>query len=115
MFGSKFWSLVAVAAVAVAVVVAGCSQTNLTAEDAYKIGCPAIDATVASGQVANDVAVTTLKEVRDRAHPSKQTRQWLDAAIQLLTSDHPNSLSRDTKNLIIKGCKENGYQLQNLH
>lgn len=103
------------AGIAAAFAMVGCSQTNLTTEDAYKIGCPAIDATVASGQVANDVAVTTLKEVRDRARPSKDTTKWLNAAIGLLTSDHPNALSRQTKKLIIKGCKENGYPLQNLH
>lgn len=101
--------------VAALVAMVGCSQTNLTIEDAYKIGCPAIDATVATGSVANDVAVSTLKEIRDRAHPSQETKKWLNAAISLLTSDHPNALSRQTKKLIIKGCKENGYPLQNLH
>jgi hypothetical protein len=103
------------AVTAALVALGGCSQTNLTTEDAYKIGCPAIDATVASGAVANEVAVATLKEVRDRSHPSKETKKWLNAAINLLTSDHPNALSRQTKSLIIKGCKENGYPLQNLH
>ena len=102
------------AGVAALVALSGCSQTNLTAEDAYKIGCPAIDATVASGSVANDVAVTTLKEVRDRAHPSKDTKKWLNAAIDLLTSDHPSQASKQVKHLIIKGCKDNGYPLQNL-
>lgn len=113
---SKIVSVAAVVAAAVPMAgLVGCSQTNLTTEDAYKIGCPTIDATVASGQVANDVAVTTLKEVRDRAHPSKDTKKWLNAAIGVLTSDHPTALSRQTKKLIIKGCKENGYPLQNLH
>ncbi|WP_188894608.1 hypothetical protein [Microlunatus endophyticus] len=113
MFGSKMVSIaLAVAAIAA---LAGCSQTNLTTEDAYKIGCPAIDATVASGSVANEVAVTTLKEVRDRSHPSKDTKKWLDAAIALLTSDHPTHTSKQAKKLIIRGCKENGYPLQNLH
>jgi hypothetical protein len=113
VLGSKIVSISV--AVAATVALAGCSQTDLTAEDAYKIGCPAIDATVASGAVANDVAVTTLKEVRDRSHPSKDTKKWLNAAIGLLTSDHPNRESRQAKKLIINGCKENGYPLQNLH
>lgn len=113
MFGSKIVSI-SLAVVATAAL-AGCSQTDLTTEDAYKIGCPAIDATVASGSVANEVAVTTLQEVRDRSHPSKDTKKWLNAAIQLLTSDHPNQVSQQTKKLIIRGCKENGYPLQNLH
>jgi len=108
--------IVTMAAGAIALVaLSGCSQTDLTTEDAYKIGCPAIDATVASGAVANEVAVTTLKEVRDRSHPSKDTKKWLNAAINVLTSKHPNRVSHQTKKMIIKGCKENGYPLQNLH
>lgn len=113
MPGRKIISLAAGAMVLVAL--SACSQSDLTTEDAYKIGCPAIDATVASGAVANDVAVTTLREVRARSHPSKDTKKWLDSAIDLLTTDHPNHLSTQTKKLIIKGCKENGYPLQNLH
>lgn len=97
------------------VALSACSQTDLTTEDAYKIGCPAIDATVASGSVANEVAVTTLEEVRDRSHPSKDAKKWLTAAINLLTSDHPSHASRQAKKLIINGCRENGYPLQNLH
>ncbi|QDP98171.1 hypothetical protein FOE78_21735 [Microlunatus elymi] len=93
---------------------AGCSHTSLTTEDAYKIGCPAIDATAASGSVANEVAVSTLREIRDHAHPSKQTKHWLNAAIDLLTSDHPSEASKQTKKMIIDGCKRNGYPLQNL-
>lgn len=92
-----------------------CAQTDLTTEDAYKVGCPAVDATVATGSVANQVAVTTLTEVRDRSHPSKDTKQWLNAAINLLTSDHPSQSSRQAKKLIISGCRQNGYPLQNLH
>ena len=92
----------------------GCSHTSLTSEDAYKIGCPAIDATAASGSVANDVAVSTLREIRDHGHPSKETKRWLNAAIAVLTDKHPTKASRQTKKMIIEGCKRNGYPLQNL-
>ena len=112
MLGFKIVS--ASAAVAAAVGLAGCSQTSVTSADAYKIGCPAIDATVASGSVANRVAVSTLQEVRDRAHPSKQTKRWLNASIDLLTAENPDAVSPRAKKLIIDGCKRNGYPLQNL-
>jgi hypothetical protein len=102
------------ACLAAVLAMAGCSQTSLTTEDAYKIGCPAIDATVATGSVANDVAVSTLQEVRDRAHPSAEAKKWLDAAIHLLNSDEPSKASRQTRQLIIDGCRRNGYPLQNL-
>jgi hypothetical protein len=92
----------------------GCSQTSLTMEDAYKIGCPSIDATVASGSVANEVALATLKEVRDRAKPSDETKAWLDAAIELLSAEEPSEVSKQTRKLIIQGCKKHGHPLQNL-
>lgn len=112
MLGIKIVS--ASAAVTALVGLAGCSQTSVTTADAYKIGCPAVDATMASGSVANRVAVSTLREVRDRAHPSKQTKRWLNASIDLLTAENPDAISPRTKKLIIDGCKRNGYPLQNL-
>lgn len=112
MLGIKIAS--ATAALLGVVGLVGCSQTTLTAEDAYKIGCPAIDATVASGSVANDVAVATLKEVRDRGNPSPEAKKWLDASIELLTADDPGQVSKQTKKLIINGCERAGHPLQNL-
>jgi hypothetical protein len=112
--GSRFASITAGLALVPALAVAGCSDTSLTTEDAYKIGCPAIDATAATGSVASDVAVSTLKEVRDRAHPSAETKKWLNAAIAVLTSDEPSKASRQVRQVIIQGCRRNGYPLQNL-
>jgi hypothetical protein len=112
VFGIKIASMTA-ALLATAGMV-GCSQTSLTVEDAYKIGCPAIDATVASGSVANDVAVATLKEVRDRGNPAPEAKKWIDASIELLTAEDPGQVSKPTKKLIIKGCKQAGHPLQNL-
>jgi hypothetical protein len=102
------------AAVAMFVGLVGCSQTSLTVEDAYKIGCPAIDATVASGSVANEVVLATLKEVRDRAKPTDEAKQWIDASIELLSADEPGDVSKQTRKLIINGCKKHGHPLQNL-
>jgi hypothetical protein len=112
VFGYRFAT--AAAGLTATVALAGCSQTSLTTQDAYQIGCPAIDATVASGSVANDVAVSTLEEVRDRAHPSAEARKWLNAAIDLLNSDEPDKTSEHLKKMIIDGCRRNGYPLQNL-
>lgn len=112
MFGVRSASLAVAAAFIVGLV--GCSQSSVTTEDAYRIGCPAIDATAASGSVANEVALTTLKEVRDRANPSDEAKKWIDASIELLSSDDPNEVSKHTRKLIIQGCKKHGHPLQNL-
>ncbi len=104
----------AAAGLMAALALVGCSQSTVTTEDAYKIGCPAIDATAASGSVAHEVAVSTLKQVRDSGQPSAEAKRWLNAAIDLLTSDEPGQVSRPAKRLIINGCKRNGYPLQNL-
>jgi hypothetical protein len=102
------------AALAAAVGLAGCSQSSVTTSDAYKIGCPAIDATMATGSVANKVAISTLREVRDHGHPSQQTKRWLKASIELLTAENPDAIPPRAKKQIIQGCKRNGYTLQNL-
>jgi hypothetical protein len=104
----------AVVAVLVSIGLVGCSEETATMQDAYKVGCPAIDAASATGSVANKVAVRTLKEIRDRGNPSPEAEQWLDAAIEFLTADDPGQVSQATRERIIKGCADHGYELQNL-
>lgn len=105
----------ALVAVLALIGIAGCSQTSLTMQDAYKVGCPAVDVASATGSVANTVAVETLEEIRDRGNPSAEAKQWLDAAIEFLDADDPNAVSEQTKKLIIQGCADNGHELQNLN
>ena len=94
---------------------AGCSEATVTAEDAYKIGCPAVDVAVAGGGVAAKATVAGLKKLRDSGRLDPEPQKWLEATISLLEADgDPNKVSTEAKKLIITGCADNGYPLKNL-
>ena len=92
---------------------AACSS-GVRAEDAYKIGCPAVDAAVAGGSLVNTATVAGLKQLRESGALDAEPQRWLDATISLLESDDPSRVSTETKQLIIRGCADNGYPLRNL-
>ena len=92
---------------------AACSSA-VGAEDMYEIGCPAVDSAVRSGSFVNKATVAGLKELGRSGVLDPEPQRWLDAAISLLESDDPSAASAEAKKLIIDGCAENGYPLQNL-
>ena len=92
---------------------AACSE-GISAEDAYKIGCPAVDSAAGSGSLVNKATVVGLKQLRDSGALDAEPQRWLDATISLLESDDPSKVSTEAKQLIIKGCADNGYPLRNL-
>ena len=92
---------------------AACSE-GISAEDAYKIGCPAADSAVGGGSLVNKATVAGLRELRDSRVLDAEPQRWLEAAVSLLESDDPSQVSAEAKNLIIKGCADNGYPLRNL-
>ena len=106
------FSALAAAAVTATVVLTGCSEVGLSAQDAYRIGCPAVDAVAASGSVVGKVALTGLEKLRDSGTVTGQSQSWLNAAIQFLAD--PDKADAGTKKLIVDGCKANGYPLQNV-
>ena len=94
---------------------AACSGTSVTAEDAYKIGCPAVDTAVAGGGVAAKATLAGLKKLSESGRLDPEPQKWLDATISLLEADgDPNQVSTEAKQLIIDGCANNGYPLKNL-
>ena len=106
---------IAVAAVlAAAAGLAACSATDVKAEDAYKIGCPAIDSAAAGGTVASKATVSGLRALRDSGELGTEPQKWVEAAIAVLTSDDPKAQPSQTKQLIISGCADHGYPLRNL-
>jgi hypothetical protein len=92
---------------------AACSS-GVSAEDAYKIGCPAVDSAAGGGSLVNKATVAGLKKLSESGVLDAEPQRWLDATIGLLESDNPNAVSAETKKLIIDGCAENGYPLRNL-
>jgi len=99
--------------VATLVGLAGCSP-EVSAEDAYKIGCPAVDSAVSGGTLVNKATVAGLKQLSQSGVLDAEPQRWLEAVISLLESDDPSKVSAEAKQLIIKGCADNGYPLRNL-
>jgi hypothetical protein len=104
----------AIAAVVTALTLSSCADTGVSAQDAYKIGCPAVDTVLGGGDVANGVTVTGLKALRGSGQLGPEAQAWLDAVITTLESSNPNDLPPEVKTLVVDGCAKNGYQLQNL-
>jgi hypothetical protein len=92
---------------------AACSS-GIQAEDAYKIGCPAVDSAVSGGSLVNKATVAGLKKLGQSGVLDAEPQRWLDATVSLLESDDPSAVSAEAKQLIIKGCADNGYPLRNL-
>lgn len=91
-----------------------CSTTGISAEDAYKIGCPAVDAAAGGRSVAGKATVAGLKELSRSGVLDPEPQRWVDATVELLESDDPDAVSSEAKRLITKGCADNGYPLRNL-
>lgn len=91
----------------------GCAEAGVGEEDAYAIGCPAIDSVVAGGSVASKATVAGLERLREAIDPATGTREWLDAAITLLRSGDPDDLPAAARQLLVDGCADNGHPLRN--
>jgi hypothetical protein len=104
---------VAVAAVLM-LTLAACTQADVEPEDAYRIGCPAVDGAVASGSVAKKATVAGLKKLSASGKLDPEPQQWVDATISLLSATKPEDVPADARRLIIDGCARNGYPLKNL-
>jgi hypothetical protein len=106
--------LPALVAVCALLGVAGCAESGLSSSDLYRIGCPAVDSVAAGGSAANKAAVAGLKKLRDSGQLGADAQKWAVNAIKALESPSGKDLPADTRNVIIKGCHDNGYTLHNL-
>ena len=99
---------------AVGVALSGCGQGDLQASDAYKVGCPAVDAAAGSAPAIRNAAASGLKQLRDSTQLDPQPTAWVNAAVEFLESDDPNKAPSETKKMLIDGCASNGYPLKNV-
>jgi hypothetical protein len=97
-----------------ALALASCAAANIEPQDAYRIGCPAVDGAVASGSVAKKATVAGLRNLSESGRLDPDPQRWIDAVISLLTAANPEDIPPATRQLIIDGCAKNGYPLQNL-
>ena len=92
----------------------GCTSDSPGTQDAYKIGCPALDAAMAGGSVANQAAIKGLEAIRDSGQLDPEPAKWVDAALGALQSANPDDIPADARKLLVDGCADHGYTLQNL-
>lgn len=109
---SHLTTLTIAAAAIGALALTGCGEAGLTAADAYKVGCPALDSVAASGSAVGKAALTGLEKLRDSGQLTAENKQWVDGAIQFLQD--PNKVDPAQKQKIIDGCAANGYPLKNV-
>lgn len=102
----------AAAALAVALPLAGCAEVGISEQDAYAVGCPAVDTAVASGSVANKATLAGLRALRDSGRLDADGQRWVEATITLL--ERPDRAPAEVKRLIIEGCAAHGHPLTNL-
>jgi hypothetical protein len=93
---------------------AACGQEDVQASDAYKVGCPAVDAAAGSAPAVRKAAASGLKQLRDSGQLDPQPTAWVDAAVQFLESDDPSKAPSATKQKLIDGCAANGHPLKNV-
>ena len=92
----------------------GCTSDSQGAQDAYKIGCPALDTAMAGGSVANQAAIKGLEAIRDLGQLDPEPAKWVDAALGALQSANPDDIPAEARTLLVDGCADHGYTLQNL-
>ena len=107
-------AVLVLAATLTCVGLAACSPDSASAEDAYKIGCPALDAAVAGSGTVKDAAVKGLETIRDSGQLDPQPEQWLETAIKALKASNPKDLPADARKTLVDGCADHGYHLKNL-
>jgi len=91
-----------------------CAQTDISASDIYRIGCPAVDAAAEGGSMVSKVTVLGLKKLSESGKLDPEPQRWLEGVISVLDSDDPKNAPDDVQKLIKDGCAKNGYPLQNL-
>ncbi|MFC7624961.1 hypothetical protein [Microlunatus sp. GCM10028923] len=91
---------------------AGCAEAGISANDAYAIGCPAVDSAAATGSVANKATLAGLRALRDAKQLDADGQAWVEATITLL--ENPKEVPAEARKLIIDGCAENGHPISNL-
>ena len=91
-----------------------CAQTDISASDIYRIGCPAVDAAAGGGSMVSKVTVLGLKKLSESGKLDPEPQRWLEGVISMLDSEDPKNAPDHVQKLIKDGCAKNGYPLQNL-
>ncbi len=102
------------AAGALAAGLGACSADAANTEDAYRLGCPALDAAISGSGTAKDATIKGLETIRDSGQLDPQPQAWLETAIKGLRASSPKDLPPDARKTLVQGCADHGHPLQNL-
>lgn len=102
---------------------AGCSSgkpsgrstaTATGSDDAYNVGCPAVDTALGAGSIARRAASAVLGQLAGNSNLSADQRAWLRDAKELVGASKPDDVPGSVRARISKACKDHGHPLSNL-
>ena len=106
--------VLALGAVVTALTLTSCADTGVSASDAYKIGCPAVDSVLGGSTWPTTSRSPGSRRCATPGSSAPRLRAgWTRSSPRLESSD-PKDMPADAKKIIVDGCEQNGYQLQNL-
>jgi hypothetical protein len=88
--------------------------SSISSDDAYNVGCPAVDTALGAGSLARKAASAVLGKLAGDDSLSSDQRQWLKDAKELVGASKPDDVPGSVRSRISKACKEHGHPLSNL-
>lgn len=90
------------------------SSDTVSKDDAYNIGCPALDTALGAGSFARKAASTVLGGLAGSDSVSADQKEWLNDAKQLLATSKPEDVPGSVRSRVSKACSQHGHPLANL-
>lgn len=90
------------------------TSSAISSDDAYNVGCPAVDTALGAGSLARRAASVVLGHLAGNDSLTSDQRQWLKDAKELVSASKPDDVPGSVRNRISKACKDHGHPLSNL-
>lgn len=95
----------------------GCAQepsdSGVTEEDMYAVGCPILDGAIAGSDVVRKTAVWSLDELTASATDQSQ-KDWIASARAVLTATSIEDIPVEVRSKVVQPCTDAGHPLTNL-
>jgi hypothetical protein len=90
------------------------TSTAIDSDDAYNVGCPAVDTALGAGSLARKAASVVLGKLAGDDNLSSDQREWLKDAKELVSASKPDDVPGSVRSRISTACKDHGHPLSNL-